>query len=295
LLFLHFLCFGASGYLFFKVLDEVLACQSLKTLLLWMYFLSTPLLMVHVFVWTEPPFLFLWMLYWYGSKKLLANSDNLLWALLIFNAILLVTLRHIGIFLTFPVAVWLLLTRKGHGKILLPLVHLILPLSCFSWWQIKVYFQKNTLDRLDHFAQLDFIDNLGILSQAIGWWFVPSPLLNNKMVSVVFAVSLFLFTSIMLRRILRQGGPNSFLIGTGLSIFIYILVLLTKGDLIFSDNERYMAMIFPMFLLLMGKGFEALLGISVKIKPYLISIGGAVVLYQAIRVIKNAWFWSGLT
>jgi len=295
----HFFFFGVAYFAFSLLAQQIF--QEVKFLIWsqWMFALSTAIIMVHVFVWTEPMFIFLLMLYWYMACQVWIENKGANWILIIVLACLLVNLRHVSIFLNIITGVLLISTtirnnsdwKTKFGSV----VHLLVPIGLFSFWQWNVYLENQSLERLDHFSQLDFLGNMMIFSGAFTSWFIPIVFDRYGVFSLLFASSLFLGLCFTFKSyLLKDKLYFIYTLAFGMLI-IYLLVLLTKGDLIYSDDERYLSVIYPFVLILYTKSIELLSEKFEKIKPYLIWLGGAFLAYQLIRVLKNVLFWSELT
>ena len=260
-----------------------------------LFVLSTVIIMDHVFVWTEPLFLMLLLLY---LLKLYQNFESISkWKLvaLTVTGLSLCLLKHVGIFFViFPAAMtWIYCMQKKEKPAILWLssIQLVVPVFYFLIWHFLVWEYGGNPNRIDHFSGVDFIGNYQLISKAItSWFFIP---VISKYVGCIFlpVMLTFLFLTI---RLSTKRSIRWFLLASLVTVGIYLIILFTKGDMIFSDDDRYVSLIYPIIMLLLVGGVEKMTNLRPKIKPHLLILSGVFIVYNLVRVVKNVWFWSEL-
>lgn len=295
LVFVHHLLFGISFFLS----NRIFSIFTKQIAYIWVYNLlfatSTALIMVHVFVWTEPLFIMFILLYIIFLQKHYAEAKYSSLIMLTFVGVLICTLRHVGVFfVVLPAFLILIQSLRNNESILLKVLSLIsflLPIIYFLVWQWFVWDIGGFHGRMNHFYAVDIISNYLLITEAIITWFV-FPSFASYIGWLVFPLLIsFVIYSFRLYVLSCMRWTVLSLLGI---IGIYLLVLFTKGDMIFSDNERYVSVIFPVLFILLISGTEKITYAIPKIKPHLFVVSGVLILYNIIRVIKNVWFWSDL-
>lgn len=292
---LHHVLFGINYYLSDKVFSIFIKGELSKWVYSLLFATSTALIMVHVFVWTEPLFIMLILLYIVFQQRYFENARGSYLLILIFLGLLISSLRHAGIFFVsapaFLVLIYIFRNKEHVSLKLLGLANFLLPIAYFLAWQWLVWSIGGNRERIDHFKEVDLIGNYQLISEAIAVWFV-LPVISSFISWLIFPLLIAYIIYTIRFYDLRSARWTIF---SFLGILaIYLMILFTKGDMIFSDNERYVSVIFPMILMLVISGGERLVNFFPKIKPHLYVISGVLILYNLIRVLKNVWFWSEL-
>ncbi|MGB3466329.1 MAG: hypothetical protein WBA74_13710 [Cyclobacteriaceae bacterium] len=288
---LVFFCFSYS-------LSHYFAAKYLQSVKYRLYYnllfvTSTPLIMDHVFLWTEPVFICLLLVYAvlvYRSYQAVSTISTIS---LISVALLVCSLKHVGIFFILPTAGWMLVTALKQNKspvtTAAAALHMLLPLLYFIGWQWAVWHIGGNQDRIDHFAGADVFGNSILLTEALTTWFAPRVLASYISWIVVPALFVFIFR---MAGSYQQKAKSHTAIYLCSMCLLYFLVLVSKGDMIFSDDERYISVMFPFVTIFLLSGVERITKYRTKIKPLILSVGGVILLYNLIRVCRNVWFWS---
>lgn len=255
--------------------------------------IGTSLYLVHAFLWTEPMFIALLSCYFYGIWRYSEGREPKILLLLIMVAFLLVALRHVGIILTAAGSLYLLYTAgrtPGENKLTLVL-HLLIPGIFFALWHLAVIWQTGSLDRVQHTQGLELWSNLQVFAHALKVWVVPDITnMQDDALSLLIPGGLaWLVVRIFQIPISREDHIVRFYI---FCVAIYLGVMVLKGDLIASDVERYLSVIFIPLVTLMGFWFS-FQSFPPRRERVVKVVSMVWLLYPLARTIKNLWFWGG--
>jgi hypothetical protein len=281
-----------SLIILFYLINQVVELHWLKVWSKSIYTISTPLLMVYVFLWTEPVFIFWLLLYflliWFYFKK---ENPRFLFPAVVLGVIL-VGLRHLGVVFVFTSSVYIVLFSTKKNLHPFPVwLNMMIPLSFFIVWQFLVWQATKSWDRLDHSSGLDLARNFGILADALLIQFMPLLLpevINHVLAAVVMGLIIYILAHLKL-------ATDPFFQLLLINIVIYFLVIVLKSDLVFSDAERYFTVLFGLGLLLIIRSLQHVFcSISEKKQltfKYLIILWS---IYPVIRIVKNVWMWGDI-
>lgn len=289
----HCLLYGTTFYLANLLVKSLIK----DTIFQWIFNLllafSVVIIMDHVFIWTEPLFLMLLMFYALQLHYNFESAGKLHLILLTITGLLICLLKHVGIFFVTIPALFTLInavyTKKKSAIILLSVLHFIVPIVYFLVWQWMVWEFGGNHSRIDHFSGLDLISNYQLIANSITKWFVIPDIADYLGWLILPLLLAFILYSISLQKAQSIQWWAYSCMGT---IMIYLIILFTKGDMIFSDDDRYVSVIYPIVMLLLVGGAEKITETRPKIKPHLIILSGVFIVYNLARVIKNTWFWS---
>lgn len=276
-----------------------LAERILQSDILWIIYggalaFSTPLLMDHSFLWSEPLFIFLLALLLFFLRRYLEQKENGDFILLVLCSILLVLQRTQGVMVISAVAVILL--NKNAFWASLPRAGIYFFSSLLLWfaWVYHclsiggLYFHSSIGDLFQYIPH-----NLYWHVEAISAWLLPLPLSFPFRLIILMGLLILLFSIWNTFKSELAPGKRSFLWAC-----IWIFLLYTFGMLIqqatnFSDSTRYQSPNYPLvFLFLLG-----LLDIwkeffQNKWGKRILFVGLSIwLLYPAVRSIKNAQHW----
>ncbi len=256
-----------------------------------MVLLGTPYYLLYHFVWSEALFLPLAT----GYISLTIRTTDYKKATILklgLLGLLLVGIRHIGIILLVWSFLVLTIRVSTFSDIKKALISVLPGTIFFTVWQWMIFIRTNSLSRLNHIGNLDLSVNFIEVMRQFGVWIFP-PFYQGS-------IGLFLLIFILISLViycLRNGfiiSRFSVSLALGLLIVIYTLTIIIKGDLILSDIERYLSIIYLPFCVLF---VQVILKLSShNSKTFVVSnvMLFMVVTYAIVRSIKNAFFWSNL-
>lgn len=260
------------------LIEKSLNCFSSQTKTLtvlqtfWIAF-STPLHLVHNFIWTEPLFYVLVLVFFH---YLTTNSKQRI-LILCTTAILLVALRHLGVLFIFGGFVSLLYSRQLSKK---DAYWVLSSGMFFIGWQVFVFYLRGDMERLNHFNDVSIIDNYTQLGKSLNHLFQPLDISLLNYITPIFFTALLLFIFFTVKNVIIQS-----ITATALAT---IAMIITKGDLIYDDIERYLFFIHPFLLTFI---LHLIYSKRKNINYLLITISILLVAYTVIRTIKNDIFW----
>ena len=284
-LFFHVLSIGLSFFLINQLVQE----KNLRLVTKCLVALGVPIILIHNFLLPEAIFMFLWNVHLVLVYLILKKPSNKLFLLLILSSLLMFGLRHIGIILIVPSSLFLIYHfRKSQYKIV-TILNLVLPLLVFFGWQFLLFKEAGNLSRLDHFNGLDILNNAYQVLLHFSRWFIPS--------TGVFILDLVatLFTAGCLGYLIRINisGKESkaFSIFSILIAITFLVFIALKGDLLLSDIERYLSLIYLPTLLLCMPSLQTLKDrLGAKTFKLLLILW---MIYPIARLANNAILWSG--
>jgi hypothetical protein len=237
---------------------------------------AMPLYLVHQFLWSEPLFLLLVSLHFIILERYERTKKTIFWWLLVVVAWLFCLQRSIGIVFVLGTAgayLW-----AGKGRNIAMWLYLLMASSGFLVWLICVLYVRLPTEVVATYGlQDDAWAGISMCTESLGRWFLPTQA-SAWGVWVVLAVIL-----IFKRRIFVF--KDSVWASLGLSTGLYILVLcLKKSD--FSDTERFVAVLYPVFLLGI---FSTLPTQNTKIAVLCLCL---LWIYPTVRCVKNVVFWK---
>lgn len=236
----------------------------------WIAF-STTLHLVHNFVWTEAIFLVLIL----GFIHLLFKSQRN-YLLLSILALGMVSLKHIGV-LFIAGAIFTAFYTRNLSK--MDASWIGSAVLFFVGWQVVSSYLNGDLSRLDHLANLSFLSNYEKLGMGITPWFIPF-----EVPMLVYLLPLLVLGGLIYTFIHYENLPIKTL---AISALFMIIMILTKGDLILDDVERYLFFLEPLMLL-----FFYRIASEFSLTGWIIN--GSVIwwlAYHVLRTIKNDIWW----
>lgn len=242
---------------------------------------STPLLMVHSFLWTEPFFIFtvsvlLWLIFKHMQQPSYRN-----YVILFFLLVLLCLQRKAGL---------LFIAGTALG--------LILFLSSFSF-RIKLILVLSGLTLVTLLYAFDVVGELPVIgnfwnhvrdyADFLSAWLLP--LSVPFLIRIVFLVGALFFITVTL--FTQNKNSTSLFLKVLFSIFAtYCFVRLFYFRPDRSEMDRYLAPIFPIFFLLLFSSIEYRLEkCSMKVRTVVLALLFLWLTYPAIRTIKNTFLW----
>jgi len=244
---------------------------------------ATPILMVHVYVWTEPIFLLMFSGYLYSLHRFLEKEAlNWLLSATIFAFFMLLQ-RNAGIMLLMGMSLGILIFRfdlfkRRFGYFL---THGFFSVSGWAVWQYWQYFIRKQTESIDYFfvTEIDWLKYDAFLKAWYSHW-----LPRDAPGAAVGFVVLVIFFVVMGKKTIFDPYQKSlwFMIG------FYVLLLLVMPFTTHRDAIRYQAIFIPPLFLnivfIFQKPFRAL---SQKIQLVVLCLLIIWMLYPLARIAKN--------
>jgi len=247
--------------------------------------LSTPLLMISVFLWTETVFLFLLLLFVYGLNAYLESQNKFYLIIWLISGWLMLVLRNAGIFFIPGILIWITIQKNRTLNNKITLISLILLMcSGFLTWNIyKIIIQSNLNVLTELIPVFKPLNNVLLISNEIGKYIIPdigyylSGLVGAGLLGYLIYRAVKLTDSLI--------GLNYFMILT----YLFTFVIIPPDP---SEISRYLAPVIP-FVFIASTRIMSLFYSSKKINPW---ISGITILgiysYFFIRIIKNSFVWG---
>ena len=284
--------YACSLYLSFYLVNQIITDLSYRILLISTIALSAPLLLIYSFLLPEPIFMVIWYIHLIALFRMLKQTTVRWAATLLITSVLLIGIRHIGIvFVAISGSFLLYHLRKSTFRIW-SIVNFLVLLFLFLLWQFLLHNHVGHYERLDHFSGVDIIGNTIQVAIHFTKWFFPS----TGIIAIDLIISLITISCIvyLVRLSITQSNSNvpfNYFLATLLLVFPVFIIL--KGDLIYSDIERYLSIIyFPLFLLINSglQQFQSKFSLHKNIIVFTYAIW---LLYPMARIVNNVLLWSG--
>jgi len=247
--------------------------------------LSTPLLMITVFFWTEAIFLFFLMLFIYGLINYLNTGSKLHLAGWIIAGWIMLMMRNAGIFFIPGAVLWILLQKeKRFYDKLTFLVFLLVMCSGFLSWNIyKIIILTNINVIGELLPAFTPVINFALVTNEIGKYLVPdigfyfSSLVGTGFIGGVFYLAI------------KSPGKRISLVYLMALSYIFTFFIIPPDP---SDVSRYLAPVIPL-ILVASSGYLSKILVSNRLNPWLGKmILFSVYCYFLIRIIKNIGVWA---
>ncbi len=255
--------------------------------------LSTPLLLVHSFLWSETlfiSFLSLLFLYYHFNPKNFVAIDFLV---VLIGIVILVAQRNAGVWWGIGILLWLVFLKK-HISIFSIFALCLGIVFLLSW---GFYLQSLNPTSFKHASILGFIyeasNNVLICSRHLSSWLIPRA--TPAFVATGLGILLFVFLLFVVLSYQNVIPKFIYLLLFCNGVYLVGLLILRTSALHHSDLERFMAVMQPSFWLVFFYLIAQQLKANPKLKGYfqvylfyflmVVSIA-----YQSGRLIKNTYF-----
>jgi hypothetical protein len=255
--------------------------------------LSTPLMMISVFVWSETVFLLLFSLYLLHLYGFFRNAKRSHFWLATFFGFLMLLQRNAGIFLFTGISLSWLLNGFRFGKESKPtrwfLIHCLLVVFGFAVWNTSRIVIGNRPDVIWNVMEwMSPATNLSLILYELSSNWVPR-ILPPVLIYLVSAL-LLIFTGFIAY---LKPAAHSFVRLLWITLISYLttwLIMLPNAD----EVSRYLSVVLPVFYFLV---YYALAKFSDQIPLYARWFLSVLILfslaYQILRVVYNALRWGG--
>lgn len=291
---INFICFTATLFMLFWFGTQLTARR-----LRWLYFafviVSTPLYLVHSFAWTEPPFIMLLLLVFVLLYRY--QQDRQIWyiAVAVILLLLLPLVRFAAVFMLLPFFIVVFFNLSTRGRWIFGAV-LVVALLFFSVW--VWYFQEGFHRRWMVFSApllsgnfSRYASNMASYLEALSLWVIPFPVGRSTRL-IVAVIVLFLIAAGAARYFLNR---REILCSIPFVFLIYYFSLHTVFEVKYCSSERYLT---PFYNLLILWGFFLLdqkySNIARWRRKVILVIIGWLLLYGAVRTVKNVIFWHDI-
>ena len=288
----NMICHVISLTLLISLVNTLFATSPYQYLAKLLLCFAVPTLLIHEFVLPEPLFMSAWSAHLLFVHKTIQKPTLFNLSMITFSAILMIGLRHIGIV---PVCltgsyVWYELRKNDFGR--QAILNFLLPLILFFGWQIMLYFQVHHFERLDHFSGGNYSENaLEVLVQ-FSVWFVPKTGVTAlNLVSAVFVISTLSYLFILTAK--SKAKETSILQFYAILSLTFGAFIIFKGDLIFSDIERYLSIIYFPTVVIFTFGLHHLSNQFPKRQKLILFASYGWLCYPILRLVHNVTLWSG--
>ena len=211
---------------------------------------------------------------------------------LIATGVFMIGLRHIGIILVFTTGLFLWYHLRKSPFYLMVILNFFLPLVIFFLWQYFLYNYMGHLSRLDHFSDADIINSSIQVGVHFTRWFLP--LSGIVFIDTSLALITISFLVLLIRLGVRQQQNKVFFHFLIVLILIFLAFITLKGDLIYSDIERYLSIIYLPTLLLVVNGLQQFQKEYQMNQKLLVTLSLIWCIYPLIRLTNNVILWAGI-
>ena len=272
--FFNISCWLISTYVILKEVRRILAEDSLQNhFMVAGVVFSTPIFMVHNFVWSEPPFLacvFAFILS-------LRSDHQRIWIAQILLAVAIVGFRHIGVTVITGSYLAVLIHRGFSAK---DLSWVLVSASFFLLWQWHVSDLIGHTERVYYFRSLDLLHNYQLISIGLARWFLPFDLAAFSLSIPVIWVALITITIRVYKSI--------FFTSWGIISLLTFFLILVSPNLLFDDVERYLSISHPLIVICIFSIMNKVRSIPFYLSNFLLLL---FTFYSVLRTVKNAILW----
>lgn len=284
---LHLLCGLGTLFLWAKIAEASLRTASIKLLFLLALSISTPFLMLFVFVWSEAVFILLLTAYLYALQSFVQHRKRRAILLATLFAFLMLLQRNAGIFILAGSIGGMALNYSFFSKRELKylFLHGLFAGSGFALWNLYVLIYKGHAHILSEVVPgYSFLGNTGRVLSELGRLYVPDPL------SLIFGAGVLLPCLLWMCYVLyRQKDVWLRLLMVILLAYLTAWVVIPASE---SDISRFLAVSVPVVHLFVFVLLEGQLNAFGRRSRFLILLFAALWLtYPFLRLLSNAVLW----
>ncbi|MBX2840535.1 MAG: hypothetical protein KTR26_02090 [Flammeovirgaceae bacterium] len=283
----NLVCLIASLFTWNKIREKYLPSYWGKFYFLIITF-STPIILVHLFVWSEPLFLFLSGLYILSSQKFIEEGKARMFYYAIPFGFLMMLQRTAGLFIIAGFFLGLLLFER---KLLIKniwaiVIHGVLVLSGWCSWLIYNFYLRGEKEAVFFFSDTPRNpENAKIYLSSITSYFLPLQIPGAVYLVWISLAILFIFFSLNFKMPVFHKIM-------WITFMLYMVSLLTMH---FNDAHRYPVILMPFFLISVIFQLK-------KLKEKLGKLGGKIVIvglglwfiYPLVRIIYHTFHWHDI-
>ena len=287
---LHFACAVIILLIWFCLGQEFLDEKKQKIVFQLLLVLSTPLLMIYVFIWSEAIFLLclsasLYFLHRYFKVK--AEAFFYLSALMNFFMLLQ---RYAGLFVLIGTAIGFLLAYRNvllRNKLKFVLYFIISASGVLAWMLARIIIPgKNHIfgELVPHWS---LADNALLVFDEVGANFVPHAF--STWISALVGLGLSFFALIPMPR--GNGKAFFHFLSAIVGFYLIVWIVVPANS---SNISRFLAVVLPAFYLLLTTRLKFSAGKNGLLPRILNMLIIGVLLYNLVRILNNSILWSGL-
>jgi len=287
--------YGTYFHLFYTVifacsliLGSILIAEWVQTA--WLRFIgiasfifSTPLLMIHSYMWADSLMVLLIFLLLYTLNQYLKRPRLSLMIILSICSALLIQVRFAGIFISLATILFFGINYKTASLKHTSLFVIITFLPIIIWLFLVPGIINFRIDEYQSTQPSDFLHNVFVMADALSLYLLPRNL--PSVFRILHAIFLVIFIVGKNHRIIKFSFPLLCMI-----IFaVYYLGIHLFFRIPMSSSEKYLAPILPLLIIVL---FFTLDRLYTKRKVLLLSVCLIWLLYPLSRSIKNSIFWK---
>ena len=290
--YLHVLFLGGTVFIHLTIAKEIF--KHTKTLIIYALTLvfSTPLLMVHSFLWTEPLFIVLVSLQWYMLWRFFQRKTSKVLVAILLISVIYCWQRKAGMLFSLGLIV-VFIAHFASSKKKLAGILVAISLAIFI-----LYGGLGTTNFIGEHPALSSIPlNLKNYFGALGGWIFPLPL------NYWIRTGLFVFLLVVIALVLKKTLPEmeerrkSYIRGIIIIILTYVVIRHFYPRPHADEADRFLAPIYPGMFFLIIFVWECVLLKTRKaafrlILPVILALW---LIYPVIRTFKNAKQWHNRT
>lgn len=257
--------------------------------------LSTPLLMIATFVWSEALFLLLLSAYLFSLRQFLLNAFPGWFMGATVCGFLCLLQRNAGIFVFLGILAGLGLYHRSHPftkrtrwRLLL---HCAVVVSGFTMWNVdRLILGKRWYVLGELIPRYSWIENSTIVLKEIGATLLPAQWLTPLGMACIVVLLGVSISQLWQRK--RTHPFLGVLLGAFISYWLAWILIPAHPD----DISRFMAVILPLFYFISWYGIEQTVQSQRRIPEWVLQwalVG--LFAYPVLRALKNALFWGGFS
>jgi hypothetical protein len=260
--------------------NSIVAFQYLLVLIV-----GIPLYVISKFVWSEPLFVVLLSVQLYVLSIHFKKPAIRYVLVLVVLSILYTLQRKTGLFFIIGTSIALIMNTHDNKKSKHALLYLSLSMLYIPMWLALLQFKVSFGGTLHHTPEVTMVS--GFFMEGLANWIIPPPLpLGVKVVTActtLLSVIYFLVTK----------GAN-LLIAYFTIFIIYFVVMQFFPYYDFTDTDRYLSVVYPIFFLLVFGVIDLAYDFPmiVPVRKFITLCIFLWLLYPAVRTIKNVIFWN---
>ncbi|AFM03953.1 hypothetical protein Fleli_1532 [Bernardetia litoralis DSM 6794] len=300
-IFLNLICLLGVYIFYFDLIQKLFQKTLMKWWLILAFSFATPLYLIHHFVWSEPPFLLfliacIWAFYY------LIDNQKCFW--FCFFGFLFCAMRNAGLYFVIGInsgiILFYMLPSLNKKEFTIPILwknsyfkslvyfSFSSTLPIFLWWIHAKIKTEGNFDTIYNLALRTFLEECLNYGDILSRWFFP-PSIPLEIRLSFFVLSLILFLFYFFKKIKLETDKNTnFILFIFWITFVYLIGMLLSRAGMKIDAERFLAIIYPFLLILIGFILEKL-----KTNDFLkYGIAFLWLAYPLLRTLKNIIFWN---
>ena len=282
--FFNLVCLACSLMLFWQIIGMVITSFPLRLVAFGCMGLSTQLLLLHNFVWSEPLFLTLLYLMIFLSFRFYDSPRWYLLLIISLAGVLLCLQRNAGLFVVAGLALAWVLSHFSWKRLAEAAVIFLPGVVAFGWWNFGKFFGEGAaLADVQFFGAVPH--NLYQYVFTMGTWLLPRTVFEGVLVLVGLAL-----LSVLIWPFQARIANSDKLRLLALVFLVYLVGLSLSHKTISDDIERYLAVVFPVCLMVLFAWFERR-WTSALARRLILAVLVSLSIYTVARSAKNTQFW----